>query len=155
MSKGRRSCENITYGSPYMLAYFIYFDCDQRHHLQPRPKLAWSGLAFAEQDRPLPGPGARQRLLLCVAEMGKGRRAAFDLLGEPGPTVRRPPDPSPCTRHACRFSPTMHARTICPSSHLRASFSRQVIPNRRYSSISFGRPGPVTTNFSSLASPPS
>ena len=27
-------------------------------------KLAWSGLAFAEQDRPLPGPGARQRLLL-------------------------------------------------------------------------------------------
>ena len=54
----------------------------------------------------------------CVAEMGKGRRAAFDLLDEPGPTVRRPPDPSLCTRHACRFSPTMHARTICPSSHL-------------------------------------
>ena len=115
MQKARRSCENITYGSPYMLAYFIYFDCDQRHHLQPSsPGAGWR---LPSKIDLFQGQG-RDSGCFCVAEMGKGRRAAFDLLDEPGPTVRRPPDPSLCTRHACRFSPTMHARTICPSSHL-------------------------------------
>ena len=40
------------------------------------------------------------------------RRAAFDLPGEPGPSVRRPPEPSTWARRTALKQPAQHARGL-------------------------------------------
>ena len=50
--------------------------------------------------------------LFSAGESGMVRRAAFDLPGEPGPSVRRPPEPSTWARRTALKQPAQHARGL-------------------------------------------
>ena len=79
-------------------------------HLKPDLKLFALGVCGV-RGRPLRRPG-RASGLFSAAESGMVRRAAFDLPGEPGPSVRRPPEPSTWARRTALKQPAQHARGL-------------------------------------------
>ena len=79
-------------------------------HLKPDLKLFAVGVCRV-QGRPLGRP-VRASSLFSAVESGMVRRAVFDLPGEPGPSVRRPPEPSTWARRTALKQPAQHARGL-------------------------------------------
>ena len=151
-------CEHITYGSPYMLTY-LYISIAITVIICSQDWLERVGVCRARST------SSRARGATAAASAWP-RWARVDAppstcSASPAPRCAAPQIlPRAHATHADSAPPCMRERSAHPATssfkhRLRASFSRQVIPNRTLQSFSFGRPGPVATNFESLASPPS